>query len=55
GGAVRALDVRAAAAVVIGGLCASDETIVRDLVHLDRGYPRIEERLTALGATVFRR
>ena len=55
GSAVRALDVRAAAAVVIGGLCASDETIVRDLAHLDRGYPRIEERLTALGATVFRR
>ena len=55
GSAVRALDVRAAAAVVLGGLCASDETVVRDLVHLDRGYPRIEERLSALGARVFRR
>ena len=55
GSAVRALDVRAAAAVVIAGLCASDETVVRDLVHLDRGYPRIEERLSALGASVHRR
>jgi UDP-N-acetylglucosamine 1-carboxyvinyltransferase len=55
GSAVRALDVRAAAAVVIAGLSACDETVVRDLVHLDRGYPRIEERLTALGAEVYRR
>ena len=55
GSAVRALDVRAAAAVVIAGLAAEDETVVRDLVHLDRGYPRIEERLAALGAEVCRR
>ena len=55
GSGVRALDVRASAAVAIAGLCASGETTVRDLVHLDRGYPRIEERLGALGAEVHRR
>ena len=52
GSAVRALDVRAAAAVVIAGLAAEGETVVRDIVHLKRGYPRIEERLGALGADV---
>ena len=55
GSGVRALDVRASAAVAIAGLCANGETTVRDLVHLDRGYPRIEERLGALGAEVHRR
>ena len=55
GSAVRALDVRAAAAVVIAGLAAEGETVVRDIVHLDRGYPRLEERLAALGAEVRRR
>ncbi len=52
GGAVRALDVRAAAAVVIAGLAAGGETVVRDLQHLQRGYPHVEERLRALGAEV---
>ena len=55
GSAVRALDVRAAAAVVLAGLAAEGETVVRDIIHLDRGYPRIEERLQALGAEVCRR
>ena len=55
GSAVRALDVRAAAAVVIAGLAAEGETVVRDIVHLNRGYPRIEERLEALGAEVYAR
>ena len=55
GSAVRALDVRAAAAVVLAGLAAEGETVVRDIVHLDRGYPRIVERLQALGAEVCRR
>ncbi|MXZ63634.1 MAG: UDP-N-acetylglucosamine 1-carboxyvinyltransferase [Chloroflexi bacterium] len=55
GSPVRALDVRAAAAVVIAGLAAEGETVVRDIVHLKRGYPRIEERLEALGAEVHAR
>ena len=52
---VRAHDVRAAAAVVIAGLAAEGETVVRDLIHLDRGYSHLEERLVALGADVHRR
>lgn len=52
---VRALDVRAGAAVVIAGLAAEGETRIRDLSHIDRGYPRLVERLRALGADVERR
>ena len=56
GSAVRAHDVRAAAAVVIAGLAAEGETVVRDIVHLNRGYPHIvKERLRALGAEVYTR
>jgi UDP-N-acetylglucosamine 1-carboxyvinyltransferase len=52
---VRAHDVRAGAAVVIGGLCASGETTIRDLIHIDRGYADIDVRLRALGADIVRR
>ena len=55
GAPVRALDVRAAAAVVIAGLCADGETVVSDIGHLDRGYAHLDERLRALGADVYRR
>ncbi|MSQ41559.1 MAG: UDP-N-acetylglucosamine 1-carboxyvinyltransferase [Dehalococcoidia bacterium] len=52
---VRALDVRAGAAVVIAGLAASGETQIRDVIHIDRGYANLVERLRALGADVERR
>ena len=52
---VRALDVRAGAAVVLAGLAADGETQIRDIVHLDRGYAHLEERLRSLGADVERR
>ena len=55
GTSVRALDLRAGAAVVIAGLCAEGETEVRDIVHLDRGYSHLVERLQELGADVERR
>ncbi len=51
---VRALDIRAGAAVVIGGLCAEGETTIRDVGHIDRGYARLVERLSALGADIER-
>jgi UDP-N-acetylglucosamine 1-carboxyvinyltransferase len=51
---VRALDVRAGAAVVIGGLCAEGETVIRDLQHIDRGYSNLVERLRSLGADLER-
>ena len=55
GGAVRALDIRAGAAVVVAGLAASGETTVHGINHLDRGYAGLEERLRALGAQIERR
>lgn len=54
GTSVRALDVRAGAAVVLAGLCAQGETTIRDITHIDRGYAHLVERLTALGADVSR-
>ena len=46
-----ATDLRASASLVIAGLVAEDETEVRRVYHLDRGYERIEEKLRGLGAT----
>jgi UDP-N-acetylglucosamine 1-carboxyvinyltransferase len=47
---VRALDIRAGAAMVIAALVADGVTEVTDLYHLDRGYEGFEEKLAALGA-----
>ena len=55
GTSVRALDVRAGAAVVLAGLAAEGETQIRDVIHLDRGYAHLESRLRQLGADVERR
>jgi UDP-N-acetylglucosamine 1-carboxyvinyltransferase len=54
GAHVRALDIRAGAAVVIGGLAAEGETQISGVGHLDRGYAHLPERLGALGADVSR-
>jgi UDP-N-acetylglucosamine 1-carboxyvinyltransferase len=54
GTGVRALDVRAGAAVVLAALCAEGETTIRDIIHIDRGYAHLDERLNALGADVSR-
>lgn len=53
GASVRALDIRAGAALVIAGLGADGETLVSDSLHLDRGYERFAERMQAIGAKVF--
>ncbi|MGE3855708.1 MAG: UDP-N-acetylglucosamine 1-carboxyvinyltransferase [Dehalococcoidia bacterium] len=55
GSAVRALDIRAGAAVVVAGLAATGETTVHGIGHLDRGYAGLEDRLRALGAAIERR
>ena len=55
GSAVRALDIRAGAAVVVAGLAAEGETTVLGIGHLDRGYAGLESRLRALGAQIERR
>ncbi len=54
GARVRATDLRAGAALVIASLIADGETIVEEAEHIDRGYDRIEEKLTALGAVIRR-
>jgi UDP-N-acetylglucosamine 1-carboxyvinyltransferase len=52
GRAVRCLDIRAGAGVVLAGLIASGETVVSDLHHIDRGYEGFVDKLQALGADV---
>jgi UDP-N-acetylglucosamine 1-carboxyvinyltransferase len=54
GANVMATDLRASASLVIAGLVATDETEVRRVYHIDRGYERIEEKLRGLGATIER-
>jgi UDP-N-acetylglucosamine 1-carboxyvinyltransferase len=54
GAPVRALDVRAGAALVLAGLAAEGETVVLDPFHVDRGYPDLAGSLRALGADVVR-
>ena len=54
GATVMATDLRASASLVIAGLCAEGETTVERIYHLDRGYARMETRLTALGAAIER-
>ena len=54
GASVMATDLRASASLIIAGLAAEDETEVRRVYHLDRGYEHIEEKLGGLGATIER-
>jgi UDP-N-acetylglucosamine 1-carboxyvinyltransferase len=54
GASVMATDLRASACLVIAGLVAEGETLVDRIYHLDRGYERIEEKLSHLGARIRR-
>ncbi len=54
GGSVKATDLRCGAALVIGGLLAEGVTEIRDIYHIDRGYANIDEKLTNLGAKIWR-
>jgi UDP-N-acetylglucosamine 1-carboxyvinyltransferase len=51
---VRALDIRAGAAMVLAALAADGVTEIADLYHVDRGYEGFEEKITGLGAQVRR-
>ena len=55
GARVRASDLRASAALVLAGLAAEGETIVRHVHHLDRGYERLDQKLGPLGARMERK
>ena len=54
GAPVMATDLRASASLILAGLCAQGETIVDRIYHIDRGYERIEEKLSFLGADITR-
>ncbi|MBS0368797.1 MAG: UDP-N-acetylglucosamine 1-carboxyvinyltransferase [Proteobacteria bacterium] len=54
GATVMATDLRASASLIIAALVAEGETTVDRIYHLDRGYERLEEKLSALGARVRR-
>lgn len=51
---VMATDLRASASLVLAGLAAQGETVVNRIYHLDRGYERMEEKLSSLGAQIKR-
>jgi UDP-N-acetylglucosamine 1-carboxyvinyltransferase len=54
GAHVMATDLRASACLVLAGLVAEGETVVDRIYHIDRGYECIEEKLTQLGARIWR-
>jgi UDP-N-acetylglucosamine 1-carboxyvinyltransferase len=54
GADVMATDLRASACLVIAGLVAEGTTTIDRIYHLDRGYERIEEKLSGLGAQITR-
>ena len=51
---VMATDLRASASLVLAGLAADGETVISRVYHIDRGYERIEEKLSKLGARIER-
>jgi len=54
GAPVMATDLRASAGLLVAGLAATGETTVNRVYHIDRGYERIEEKLSRLGADIRR-
>lgn len=54
GAPVMATDLRASASLILAGLVANGETVVERIYHVDRGYERIEEKLSMLGADIKR-
>jgi UDP-N-acetylglucosamine 1-carboxyvinyltransferase len=54
GAQVMATDLRASVSLVIAGMAAQGETLVGRVYHLDRGFERLEEKLSACGAEIRR-
>ncbi len=54
GAPVMATDLRASSSLILAGLAASGETLVNRIYHLDRGYERLEEKLSGCGARIER-
>ena len=51
---VKATDLRAGAAMILGGLVAEGETRISDVHHIDRGYVEIEKKFRKIGADIYR-
>jgi UDP-N-acetylglucosamine 1-carboxyvinyltransferase len=54
GAPVMATDLRASVSLVVAALAAEGETVINRVYHLDRGYERLEEKLSACGAEIVR-
>ncbi len=54
GAPVMATDLRASVSLILAGLAAEGETVVSRVYHLDRGYERVEEKLSNVGAKIER-
>jgi UDP-N-acetylglucosamine 1-carboxyvinyltransferase len=54
GAPVMATDLRASSSLILAGLAAEGETIVNRVYHLDRGFERMEEKLSRVGAAIER-
>jgi UDP-N-acetylglucosamine 1-carboxyvinyltransferase len=54
GAKIQASDLRASASLVLAGLAAEGQTLIDRVYHIDRGYERIEEKLTQVGAKITR-
>ena len=54
GAPVMATDLRASASLILAGLASENTTEVSRIYHLDRGYEKIEKKLAALGANIWR-
>jgi UDP-N-acetylglucosamine 1-carboxyvinyltransferase len=54
GASVMATDLRASASLVVAGIAAREETEVRRVYHIDRGYERIEEKFKGMGVAIER-
>jgi UDP-N-acetylglucosamine 1-carboxyvinyltransferase len=52
GAPVMATDLRASVSLVIAGLAAEGDTVVNRIYHLDRGFERLEDKLSACGADI---
>jgi UDP-N-acetylglucosamine 1-carboxyvinyltransferase len=52
---VMASDLRASAALVLAGMAAYGKTVINRVYHIDRGYEKIEEKLNAVGAKIYRK
>ena len=52
GNTVKATDLRAGAAMVIAGLIAEGQTVIEDIHHIQRGYEKIVEKLSSVGADI---